>query len=608
MLWYKLKRLIIGRPLKSKELDSQKLSNMKALAILSSDALSSVAYGPEQILIGLAVVSTIAFWYSVPIAIGVLVLLTALILSYRQIIHAYPHGGGAYVVAKENLGTNFGLVAGGSLLIDYILTVAVSVSAGTDAITSAFPVLHKHRVIIGIVLVIVIMLLNLRGLTESATILAYPVYLFVFALALVIVVGLFHALMGQVPVTQHPDIGTPVSGISLFIILKAFSSGCSALTGVEAISNAVPNFKEPSPKNAGKTLAMMGIILGLLFTGIVFLSYWYGIAPSQKETVLSQLGESIFGRNVVYYFIQGTTALILVLAANTGFSAFPLLANNLADDKFMPRPFRVRGDRLAYSNGIITLAAGSILLIILFQGNTGHLIPLYAVGVFLPFTLSQTGMIFKWFRTRPKGWIPKFLANLVGALICFLVLMIFFVTKIDKVWMALIFIPLVVFIFRTIQKHYLNVAEQLRVPVDQEITEVKRHIIVVPVAGITRVVQHSIAYAKSLSGNVVAVYIGFNNDNIKEMETKWEKWNPGVRLVTIHSQYRNIITPLGKFIDTVQYKFHDDNTMITIVVPQFLPKKWWEMALHNQTALLIRTYFMRKKNIVVSTVPYQFKK
>jgi amino acid transporter len=608
LLWYKLKRLIIGRPLKSKELGSQRLGNMKALAILSSDALSSVAYGPEQILIGLAVVSTIAFWYSIPIAIGVLVLLTALILSYRQIIHAYPNGGGAYVVAKENLGTNFGLVAGGSLLIDYILTVAVSVSAGTDAITSAIPVLHKHSVIIGVILVIVIMILNLRGLTESAAILAYPVYLFVFSLLLVIVVGLYHAIVGNVPASHHPTIGTPVAGISLFILLKAFSSGCSALTGVEAISNAVPNFKDPAPKNAGKTLAMMGMILGVLFSGIVFLSYWYGIAPSAKETVLSQLGESVFGRNVIYYFIQGTTALILVLAANTGFSAFPLLANNLADDKFMPRPFTVRGDRLGYSNGIITLAVGSILLIILFHGNTEHLIPLYAVGVFLPFTLSQTGMILKWFRTRPSGWIPKFLANLVGALICFLVLGIFFVTKIEKVWMAIIFIPLVVMMFRAIRKHYMNVAEQLRVPLDAKSADIDENVIIVPIAGITRVVQHSIAYAKSLSGNVIAVYIGFSNESIKEMEMKWEKWDTGVRLVTIHSQYRNIITPLGKFIETVKYKFNDKNTMITIVVPQFFPKKWWEMALHNQSALLIRAYFMRKENVVVSTFPYQFKK
>ncbi|MFC7439627.1 APC family permease [Laceyella putida] len=609
-MFNRIKRIVIGRPLRSNELHSQKLNNLKALAILSSDALSSVAYGPEQILIVLATVGVLAFWYSLPIAVGVLVLLVALILSYRQIIFAYPHGGGAYMVAKENLGKNFGLVAGGSLLIDYILTVAVSVSAGTDAITSAFPVLHPHTVAIGVGLVAVITLLNLRGLTESASILAYPVYLFVLALAILIVVGLYQVVTGQAPANAHPAIGTPVMGISLFLILKAFSSGCSALTGVEAISNAIPNFKDPAPKNAAFTLVIMGIILGALFSGIVFLAYWYGTAPAETETVLSKLGSAIFGRNVFYYFLQGTTALILVLAANTGFSAFPLLAFNLAKDKYMPRAFTVRGDRLGYSNGIITLGLASIILIIAFNGNTENLIPLYAVGVFIPFSLSQTGMIVKWLRTKPEGWGGKLLVNLAGALICYLILAIFYITKFQQVWMTLLFIPLCVFIFQKIHQHYAAVGDQLRVDPSLKIMDMKSvdNMVIVPVAGITTVVRQSLLYAKSISDHVVAVYVGSSPESIDRMEKEWEEWQTGVRLVTLLSLYRSVLGPLSEFIDTVKAKADQSGARITVIMPQFITKKWWHSFLHNQSGFLILAYLLRMKNIIVTIVPYQLKK
>src|SRR4051794_11944743 len=457
-----IKRLLIGRPLKSTEAGEQKLNKPKALAILSSDALSSVAYGPEQILIVLVTIGAAAFWYSIPIAVGVLILLTALILSYRQIIFAYPHGGGAYVVSKNNLGINPGLIAGGSLLVDYILTVAVSVSAGTDAITSAFPTLHQFNVEITIVFVILITILNLRGVTESASILAYPVYLFVLALFILIGVGFYNILTGGVSPELHTPIGTPVTGISLFILLRAFASGSSALTGVEAISNAIPNFKDPAPNNASKTLMMMGALLAVLFSGIVYLAYYYGITPRAEVTVVSQIAEETFGRNFMYFFIQGTTALILILAANTGYSAFPLLAVNLAKDKFIPRMFLVRGDRLGYSNGIIILAITSIILIIAFQAETEHLIPLYAVGVFIPFTLSQTGMIVKWIREKPQGWLPKFIINTTGALISFIVTIMFFLTKFSQIWSILVFLPIIIFVFHRIRKHYEAVGDQLR--------------------------------------------------------------------------------------------------------------------------------------------------
>ena len=604
-----VKRFLIGRPLKSSELGEQKLNKTKALAILSSDALSSVAYGPEQILLVLITMGTIAFWYSIPIAVGVLILLLALILSYRQIIFAYPRGGGAYIVAKENLGENAGLVAGGSLLVDYILTVAVSVSAGTDAITSAVPTLHDHNVAIASVLVILITILNLRGITESASILAYPVYLFVLALFILIGVGFFNILTGNVSPDLHTPLGTPVAGISLFLLLRAFASGSSALTGVEAISNSIPNFKYPAANNAAKTLTIMGSLLAVLFVGVVGLAYFHGITPKVEETVISQIGSEIFGRNYMYYFIQGTTALILVLAANTGYSAFPLLAFSLSNDKYIPSMFKMRGDRLGYSNGIITLGFTSILLIIIFKGQTEQLIPLYAVGVFIPFTLSQTGMLVKWMREKPKGWMTKLIINFIGAFISFTVMMIFFITKFGQVWAVLIFLPLLVFIFHKIKSHYVAVGEQLSISTSEPCMTIEGNVIIVPVAGITHVVENSLNYAKSLNPQqIIAVYVAFERKDEHTFEEKWNKWQPDIRLVTLHSQYRSITHPLSKFISKVENKANESNYRVTVLIPQFIPKKGWQNILHNQSSLLIRAILLYRRDVVVTTVPYRFKK
>ncbi|TCM89148.1 amino acid/polyamine/organocation transporter (APC superfamily) [Paenibacillus sp. BK033] len=604
-----IKRLLIGRPLKSTELGEQKLIKTKALAILSSDALSSVAYGPEQILLVLMTVSAAAFWYSIPIGVGVLVLLTALILSYRQIIFAYPHGGGAYVVSKENLGVFPGLISGGALLVDYILTVAVSVSAGTDAITSAFPSLHEHSVLISILFVLFITILNLRGVTESASILAYPVYLFVLAIVVMVIVGLYKIASGDVSPALHTSLGTPVAGISLFLLLRAFASGSSALTGVEAISNAIPNFKDPAPNNAAKTLLAMGGLLSILFSGIVFLAYYYGVSPKEDVTVVSQIAEGIFGRHTMYYFIQGTTALILILAANTGYSAFPLLAVNLAKDKFIPRMFTARGDRLGYSNGIISLGILSIILIVAFQGKTEHLIPLYAVGVFIPFTLSQTGMLVKWFRQRPKGWVGKFTINSIGALISFIVTIMFFLTKFEQVWSILIFLPLIIFVFHRIKKHYEAVGEQLRLATCEPVMPIEGNVMILPVSGITHVVEHSILYAKSLKAEqIIAVYVPFEKEDEAIFEEKWEKFQPDVRLVTLHSPYRSISNPLFKFIDTVQRKASENNYQVTVIIPQFIPKKGWHNILHNQTSLMLRAQLLYRKDVIITTVPYHLKK
>ncbi|WP_312096277.1 APC family permease [Niallia sp.] len=603
-----VKRIVIGKPLKTSALGDQKLNKLKALAILSSDALSSVAYGTEQILLVLSAVGFLAYWYSIPIAIGVLVLLAALLMSYRQIIYAYPQGGGAYVVSKNNLGENAGLIAGGSLLVDYILTVAVSVSAGTDAITSAFPSLYKYNVLIAIMLVILITILNLRGVTESASVLAYPVYLFVLTLFILIGVGIWKVLNGDVPVELHAPIGTTVPGLSIFLLLKAFSSGCSALTGVEAISNAVPNFKEPSAKNAVKTLTMMGLFLAVLFSGITFLAYWFGIAPNGEETVISQIATEVFGKNAMYYFIQVTTALILVLAANTGYAAFPLLAVNLASDKYMPRIFTVRGDRLSYSNGIVILGIASILLIIFFGGHTEKLIPLYAVGVFIPFTLSQTGMSRKWMKEKPAGWRGKLAINLIGAVITFTVLLILFTTKFLQVWPVLIFLPFVVLVFHKINKHYQNVAEQLRIPEKHSDVKMEGNIVILPVAGITKVVENSLAYAETVGDVVIAVYVAFDRESERRMEEKWKGFRPDIRLVTIHSHYRSLIRPLARFIDMIEEKAAEQKHNVTVIIPQFITKKNWHNILHNQSSLLIKAHLLYKRNVIVTTVPYHLRK
>ncbi|MGE7914941.1 APC family permease [Lysinibacillus xylanilyticus] len=603
-----LKRYVIGRPLRSDTLGEQKLNKRKALAILSSDALSSVAYGPEQILIVLMTVSTVAFWYSLPIAAGVVVLLAALIFSYRQVIFAYPHGGGAYVVSRENLGVNAGLVAGGSLLVDYILTVAVSVSAGTDAITSAFPSLHPYNVIIAVFFVICLTLLNLRGVTESASILAYPVYLFVAVMLILIGVGIYNVATGQVPAELSPKVGTPVAGISLFILLKAFASGSSALTGVEAISNAIPNFKDPGPKNASKTLLAMGGILAVLFIGIVSLAYFYGIAPNAEETVVSQIAEASVGRNFFYYIVQGTTAMILVLAANTGYSAFPLLAVNLSKDRFIPRMFQIRGDRLGYSNGILMLGLAAIVLIILFDGETEHLIPLYAVGVFIPFTLAQAGMMRKWWREKPKGWVAKFAINTIGAVISFVVAMMFFVTKLPQVWPVFIFLPMIILMFHRIKKHYQAVGEQLRLN-NEELPEIEGNVFIVPVAGITKVVENTLHYAHSLKvDKIIAFYVAFDQDDAKAFEEKWKAWQPDVRLVTYYSPYRSITQPLMKFINKVEHQCAKTGHQVTVVIPQFIPKKGWHHMLHNQSSLLIRATLLFNKNVVIMTVPFHLTK
>lgn len=604
-----LKRLFIGKPLKSAENDEHKLSRFAALALLSSDALSSIAYGTEQIVVVLVTLSAAAIWYSLPIAAFVIILLISLTLSYRQIIHAYPHGGGAYVVSSENLGRNAGLLAGGSLLVDYMLTVAVSVSAGAEAIISAIPALYGHQVAISIGIVILITLMNLRGLRESASFLMLPVYSFIAIITLLIVVGLFKIVTGAQPLNATALPGAVVPGISIALVLRAFSSGSSSLTGVEAISNAVPFFKKPRAKNAAGTLALMATILGFFFVGITFINYWYGIVPKEEVTVLSQIGKAVFGQNILYYLLQFATALILAVAANTGFSAFPVLAYNLAKDKFMPHMYMDRGDCLGYSNGILTLAAGSIVLLLIFQGSTERLIPLYSIGVFIPFALSQSGMVVKW-RKETKNWLPKSIANIVGAFISFAIIAILFIYRLGDIWPFFIIMPVLIYAFYRVNTHYKNVAEQLRLEDGAQLHEFDGNTVIVLVGNVTKANVGALNYARSIGDYVVAMHVSMdeNVEKEKEIQEEFKKHFPDVRLSIVHSSYRSLQNPILRYVDLVSKNATKHNYSTTVLVPQFVPNKRWQNILHNQTSLRLRIRLAWRENIIVATYSYHLKK
>ncbi|HGF8087619.1 TPA: APC family permease [Enterococcus faecium] len=604
-----LKRLLVGKPLKSAENDEHKLTRFAALALLSSDALSSIAYGTEQIVVVLVALSAAAIWYSLPIAAFVIILLISLTLSYRQIIHAYPHGGGAYVVSSENLGKNAGLISGGSLLIDYMLTVAVSVSAAAEAITSAVPALYGHQVAISVTIVLLLMMLNLRGLRESASFLLFPVYTFILVISLLIVVGLYNIVTGAVPLQATALPGAAVPGVSIALILRAFSSGSSSLTGVEAISNAVPFFKKPRAKNAAATLTMMALILGFFFVGITFINYWYGIVPEKEVTVLSQIGKAVFGHGILYYVLQFATALILAVAANTGFSAFPVLAYNLAKDKFMPHMYQDRGDRLGYSNGIITLALGSIVLLFIFHGSTERLIPLYSIGVFIPFALSQTGMVVKW-KKEGKRWLSKSIANITGAFISYAIIAILFVYRLGDIWPFFIIMPIVMFIFYKIHDHYKKVAEQLRLENDAKLHDYDGNTVLVLVGNVTRVNIGALNYARSIGDYVVAMHVSLDEDveKEKEIEAEFKKHFPDVRFSIVHSSYRSIENPIIRYVDIVSKNAAKQNYTTTVLIPQFVPNRRWQNILHNQTSLRLRLRLSWRENIVVSTYSYHLKK
>ena len=619
-----LKRFIIGRALKTEQAAHERLTKKTALAVFSSDALSSTAYATEEILLVLAVAAAAthgqSFYYVLPVSVGIAMLLTIVAISYRQTIHAYPSGGGAYIVAKENLGTTPGLVAAAALLVDYVLTVSVSIAAGVAAITSAaqgtrFAWLEDHKVILCLIFIGLIALANLRGVRESGALFATPTYLFVVSFLIMIAYGFFHywAYGGAAPVPSVEDLKTAegyrLQPLTTLLLLGAFSNGCTALTGIEAISNGVPAFKKPEDKNAAATLVWMAVLLTTMFLGTSVMAYLFQVHPHQNETVISQFARIMFtGRLTWFYFVvQASTAAILVLAANTSFADFPRLSSLLARDRFLPRQFANRGDKLVFSNGIILLAVFSGILVIAFGGDTSRLIPLYAVGVFLSFTLSQLGMVRRWNRTRSPRWKKSMAVNAVGAVATFTVLCVFIATKfIHGAWIVVVVIPLLVLFFRAIHGHYLDVARQLSMDGLEPLQPIK-HSVVVPISGLHRGVMAALEYAKSISrdNNVTAVYVDFEEEATAKLREKWERLGSGVKLVVLPSPYRELTRPLLKYIKRVKSQERDD--MITVVLPEFIPAKWWQHILHNQSSLLLKGALLFREGVIVTSVPYHLK-
>lgn len=602
-----LKRLLIGSPLRTSQLAHERLTNTKALAVFSSDALSSVAYATEEILLVLILAGSMALKTSLPIVMGIAVLLVIVAFSYRQTIFAYPSGGGSYIVAKENLSVTAGLVAGASLLIDYILTVAVSIAAGVSAITSALPNLQEYRVEMCLAAIVLITLANLRGVKESGTIFAAPTYVFVFTVLAMIVVGLVRYFTTGLP--PAPSIGEAhgvTETFGLWLVMRAFSSGCTALTGVEAISNGVQAFREPVSKNAAKTLGWMVGLLLTMFLGISFLANAVHVHPVHGgETVLSQLAKVIFGHGILYYLVQAATALILLLAANTSYADFPRLASLIAHDGFLPRQLANRGDRLVFSNGIVVLGVLSAVLIIYYGGDTHALIPLYAVGVFLSFTLSQSGMVVHWFRERAtnRHWLSLSVVNGIGAILTGIVTVVIGATKFTHgAWIIVLLVPLIMMGFLAVRRHYDAVARNLRLEPEALSLHKPKHTVVVPVAGVNRMVAQTIAYAKSISDDVQAVHISIDPEYAEKIKAKWESWNPGIPLKVVPSPFRSVVRPILNYVDQVERKEKDD--LVTVLVPEFVPSKWWHNLLHNQSALVLRTALRFRPNTVVVNVPY----
>jgi len=606
-----LKRILVGRPLASAEAEHQRLPKTIALAVFSSDAISSTAYATEEILHVLVPLAAMAaLGYLVPISLIVVFMLAIVSMSYRQTVHAYPHGGGSYVVSRENLGRGPSLVAGASLLVDYILTVAVSVSAGVAAIISAIPEVTEHRVTLGLGLVTLITLANLRGIKESGRVFAAPTYIYILALGSLILIGLFRSYTGSLPplpVDQEAldafTGGGVIQGVTLFALLRAFSSGAVALTGIEAISDGVPAFRKPAAKNAAATLTWMAIILATFFFGISLLATRLQPTLSEHETVLSTLGTAVFGRGTVMYIVlQASTAAILVLAANTAYADFPRLSSIIARDGFLPRQFATRGDRLVFSNGIVLLAISAAILLVVFGGTTTALIPLYAVGVFTSFTLSQSGMVRHHLRLKEPGWKRGVAISAVGAVATFIVLLIVAVSKFTiGAWVPAVLIPLIVLLFKGIRRHYDRVNKMLHVEPGWKAPRMN-HTVIVLVGRVHRGVLEALAYARSLAPNhLAAVSVVTDDEEQRAIEAQWESYEITVPLEMVHSPYRDLVGSIMKYIDDLDDRWQND--IVTVLIPEFVVTHWWEQLLHNQTALFLKARLLFRPNIVVTSVP-----
>ncbi|MBI3935293.1 MAG: amino acid permease [Acidobacteria bacterium] len=603
-----LKKLLIGTPLETAMLHEQRLTKKAALPILASDNLSSSAYATEEIVVGLMAGASVGMafplYYAIPIALAIGLLTGIVAISYGQTLHAYPTGGGAYTVAKENLGITPALVAGSALLVDYVLTVAVSVAAGIAAITSAIPSLYNHRVALAVLTIFVILVANLRGVRESAAVFSGPVYLFIGCAFLLILGGLARYYTSGAAVTQTASVvpSAPLwNSTSVFLLLHAFASGCAALTGIEAVANGVTIFRPPVSRNASTVLYILATLLTAMFFGITVLTYLYGIHPQAGETMLSQLGRAVFGTGPVYYTIQAATMAILVLAANTSFADFPRLSSVMAKDRFLPRQLANMGDRLVFSNGMLVLALLASLLVITFQADVHLLIPLYMVGVFVSFTLSQAGMVGHWRRSAEKRLRRWHIGvNAFGAATTFLVLMVVaFVKFLEGAWVIAMAIPLIVWICLQLRRHYFQVGRELSLTAYEKPRDLL-HTAIVPVAGLNRMVLAAVEYARSISKDVIAVSINVDQADPEKLEQQWEEWAPDVPLVVLNSPYRAIQRPLLQFIREVENWRNDD--VVTVVIPEFVAKRWWHQFLHNQTSLFLKAALVFQPRIVVVSV------
>lgn len=600
------KRWFLGTPLETERAQTERLSKPIALAVFASDALSSVAYATEEILLVLSLAGVLALNLSLPISGLIVLLLALLIASYRQTVHAYPDGGGSYIVARDNLGTMPGLIAAGALLIDYILTVAVSTAAGVAAVTSAVPSLLEHRVALGLFFVALLMFGNLRGVRESGAIFAVPTYLFIVSMSLLILIGLARVWLHYPPMEPPAAALPPISqALTAFLLMRAFSAGCTALTGIEAISNGVQAFRPPESRNAATTLVILATILGFFFLGTSYLAHAYVVVPGAGQTVISQLGRAVFGQGIAYYILQMATAAILMVAANTAFADFPRLSSILARDRFLPRQLSSLGDRLVFSNGIVVLAGAAGVLIILFGGDTHALIPLYAVGVFLAFTLSQSGMVMRHLRRKEGRYRLHAAVNAAGATATGAALLIIAVTRFTHgAWIVIFLIPIFVLGFLRTHRHYFYVRSQLSL-VQVEDERAIRHTAIVPISAVNRATIYAVRYAKSIAHEVEAVHIAIDPKRVDLIREQWKTWGGGVPLRILDSPYRSLIEPLVDRIDDLMHGKRR-NEMVTVVLPEFVTAHWWEGLFHNQSAFLIKGALLFKPGVVVTSVPFHF--
>ena len=609
----RLKHLLIGAPLPTREIAEEKLNKVRALAAFSPDALSSIAYANQEIYLGLVIAGSAGLILAWPIGLAITGVLAIVAISYYQTIHAYPSGGGSYIVARANLGTLPGLVAAAALLIDYVLTAAVSLTAGVEAIASAFPVLWAYRIPAALFILLLITFLNLRGLRETGTFMAIPVYLFLFTYLSMLAIGFVKlAINGPTPlITVAPP---PIVPLGILLIMHAFSAGCTALTGIESISNGVPAFKTPTSRNAGITLIVMAVLMGILFLGSIGLTQFLGVVAGSQETILSALAHRILGGGPFYYLIQASTLLILAVAANTSFAGFPRVTAILASDGFLPRQLSGLGDRLVFNNGIVLLSLATGALIILFGGASHALIPLFAVGAFLAFTLSQSGMVFHWLREKGENWRIKAFANGLGALATGTTLLVIGFSKfLQGAWITLFLIPLMVFIFLKIRQHYRDVSQQLSLhgqPPGLSATPMPR--VIIPISGVHRGIIEAVDFGRRISKDIQAVYVELDpgaGDHIRE---EWQQWFPDVPLVVLPSPYRSVISPLLEFLDRTDLE-HQDGQLATVILPEFVPAKWWHALLHNQTTWLLKAALLYRRRTlgfqhVIIDVPYHLRK